>query len=117
MAGTLLLPSTWDTRPKKGIVFCWLSLLTLPLGLLAMGGPRAGPPNLAGSLILLPAGFIAVAMPVYGVYRIFPSFRSEGMATRAFMAISILCACFVAGVGAFYFLFGFISFSSYLRYR
>ena len=112
-----MLPLTWSTRLKKGIVLCWLSLLTLPVGLLAIGGPCAGPRNIAGSVIILLAGLLSVAMPVYGVYHIFPSFRSEGAETRAFMAISTLCACFVVAVGGFYLLFGFVSLSSYLPYR
>jgi hypothetical protein len=112
-----MLPLTWSTRLKKGIVLCWLSLLTLPVGLVALGGPCGGPRNIAGSLIILLAGSLSVTMPVYGVYRMFPSFRSEGTETRAFMAISALCACFVVAVGGFYLLFGIISLSSYLRYR
>jgi hypothetical protein len=112
-----MLPLTWSTRLKKGIVLCWLSLLPLPLGLFALGGPCGGPRNIAGSLIILLAGLLSVAMPAYGVYRIIPSFRSEGAETRAFMAISVLCACFVVAVGGFYLLFGAVSLSSYLRYR
>src|SRR5580704_12861084 len=62
-----MLPLTWSTRLKKGIVLCWLSLLTLPVGLLAIGGPCTGPRNITGSLIILLAGLLSVAMPVYGV--------------------------------------------------
>jgi hypothetical protein len=79
-----MLPPAWG-RLKAGIVLCWLSLLTLPVGVFVMGGPCAGLHNLYGSLILLPAGLLSGAMPVYGISRIFPSFRLEGLETQAFM--------------------------------
>jgi hypothetical protein len=62
-----------DNRFKTGVGLCWLSLLTLPIGLLAIGGgPCAGPRNVAGCLILLVAGSSAVVMPVFGLYHMFP---------------------------------------------
>jgi hypothetical protein len=44
-------------------------------------------------------------------------FQIGGLGNSGFHAISVLCASFVAAVGAFYLLFGVPSFSSYLRYR
>jgi hypothetical protein len=77
----------------SGITLCWLALLTLPIGLLAIGGgPCAGPRNIVGSLILLVAGSGALVMSAFGVYRICRSFRSAGAGGKALAAISALSA-------------------------
>jgi hypothetical protein len=105
-------------RFKSGIALCCLSLLALPIGLLAIGGgPCAGPRNLMGSLILLLAGVCAVLAPAFGVYHIFPSVKSAGTGKRVLAVISGLCACFVVIVGSLYLLFGFVTFCSFIRYR
>ena len=62
---------------KIGATLCWLSSVTLPLGLLAIGGgPCAGPRNATGSAILLLVGVAAIVGPVYGFVRVIQLFRT-----------------------------------------
>jgi hypothetical protein len=108
---------TVETYSSVGIALCWLSLLILPLGLLAIGGgPCAGPRNIAGSSILFAVGLCAVGSSLNGVYCIFRSFKSSGGASRVLAVFSFLAACFATAVGALYLFLGFESLSVFLRY-
>src|SRR5262249_28492825 len=61
---------------KTGIATCWLSLLSLPFGLAAVGGgPCPGPRGRMGSIVVLCAGLAGLATAGYGVYRVIRSFR------------------------------------------
>jgi hypothetical protein len=105
------------TQFRIGMGLVGLSLLTLPIGLLAIGGgPCAGPRNIAGSIILISVGACAVAAPIYGAFRILQNFKSASGGARLLGATSILCACPGVLVGGFYLLIGVLSFSVYLRY-
>jgi len=109
--------TTTGTQFRIGMGLVGLSLLTLPIGLLAIGGgPCAGPRNIAGSLILLSVGACAMAAPAYGVFRILQNFKLASGGTRLLGVVSILCACPIVLIGGFYLLFGVLSFSAYLRY-
>jgi hypothetical protein len=104
-----------ETQFAIGMGLVGLSLITLPLGLLAIGGgPCAGPRNIAGSIILLSVGACAVAAPLYGVFRILQNFKLVSRGPRLLGAASILCACPIVFIGGFYLLFGVVSFQAYL---
>ena len=100
---------------QRWIALCWLSLATLPLGLLAIGGgPCAGPRNIAGSAILLVVGLVAVVAPAYGVFRMLQLFRMAPVGEKLLGVMSVLCACFVVLVGGFYFLIGVLSLRAFV---
>ena len=106
--------TTAGTQFKVGIVLVGLSLLTLPIGLLAIGGgPCAGPRNIAGSMILLGVGACAVAAPIYGVFRIFQSFKLATAGARLLGVASVLCACPIILAGGCYFFIGVLSLRAY----
>jgi hypothetical protein len=102
---------------KSGLQVCWISLLTLPLGLLAIGGgPCAGPRNALGSTILLTVGLFGVGAAILGASRIVQGFRSETIAMRFWGAISVCLAGFVGLVGGLYLLIGIESLEVFMRY-
>src|SRR5271165_6686630 len=104
-----------ETQFRIGMGLVGLSLLTLPIGLLAIGGgPCAGPRNIAGSIILLSVGACAVAAPIYGVFRILQNFKLASSGARLLGGASILCACPIVLIGGFYLLLGILSLSAYL---
>lgn len=93
------------------------SLLTLPIGLLAIGGgPCAGPRNIAGSIILLSVGACAVGAPIYGAFHILQNFKLVSGGARLLGVATVLCACPIVVIGGFYFLFGVLAFRAFLRY-
>jgi hypothetical protein len=56
---------------KTGLRVCWLSVLALPVGLLAIGGgPCAGPRNALGWAILLTVGAVGIAGGTFGIITI-----------------------------------------------
>ncbi len=95
---------------------CWLSLLSLPVGLAAIGGgPCAGPRSAKGSIILICAALGGMAAAAYGTFHICQSFRGLRTSSRFFGGVSLLAACFVVAVTAFYLLVGIVSLHSYAR--
>jgi hypothetical protein len=102
---------------KFGLWLCWLSLLALPVGLLAIGGgPCQGPRNAAGSAILLPTGVGCLVLAVYGIFRVLRGFRAAAILTRTWGALSVYCAGLAGFVGGFYVLVGITSLEASLRY-
>jgi hypothetical protein len=102
---------------KSGLYLCWISLLLLPVGLLAIGGgPCAGPRNSLGSAILLTVGVCSVAAAVYGAIRVLTSIKAAQNPMRVWGAFSICCAGLGAFVGGVYLLFGIVSLRAFLRY-
>ena len=109
-------PAT-GTHFKIGLALVGVSLLTLPIGLLAIGGgPCAGPHNIAGTIILFGVGACAVAAPIYGAFRILQNFKLVSSTARLLGVASILCACPIVLVGGFYLFIGVVSLNAYLRY-
>ena len=112
------MPTSDEVRKfKSGLWVCWASLLTLPLGLLAIGGgPCAGPSNVLGSAILLTVGGFGVGAGVFGASRILRGFRSEPTGMRLWGALSICVVGLVGLVGSFYLLIGIYSLDDFIRY-
>jgi hypothetical protein len=112
------MPTNDEIRKfKSGLRLCWISLLTLPLGLLAIGGgPCAGPRNALGSAILLTVGGFGVGAGVFGVSRIVRGFRSEPTRMRLWGALSVCVVGLVCLVGSFYLLIGIFSLGAFMRY-
>ena len=101
---------------KIGATLCWLSSVTLPLGLLAIGGgPCAGPRNATGSAILLLVGVAAIVGPVYGFVRVIQLFRYVGFAGKAFGIISLLYAAAVALIGSIFLFVGVLSLRAFMH--
>jgi hypothetical protein len=102
---------------KTGLWTCWLSVLALPVGLLAIGGgPCAGPRNALGSTILLTVGAVGTGGGIFGIIRIFRGIKEvKGLALLA-GAASAIVGGFVTLVGAVYLFIGFESLQVYLRY-
>lgn len=101
---------------KIGATLCWLSSVTLPFGLLAIGGgPCAGPRNATGSAILLVVGVAAIIAPVYSVVRVIQSFRAVGSAAKVFGIVSLLYASAVAVIGSLFFFVGVLSLRAFIR--
>ena|SRR5579862_4316842 len=90
-------------RYKSGLLWCGISLLAIPVGLLAIGGgPCAGPRDGLGAAILLGAGLSAFGGAVVGISRIL---RNRSAATELLKAFGILgvCGAVLSGlVGIFY---------------
>lgn len=106
-----------DVRFKAGLRFCWLSLLALPLGLLAIGGgPCAGPRNSLGSAILLTVGAFCISGSFFGVQRIWRGFNAAENPWRMLGALSALVAVIAFLVGGVYLLIGYESLQSFIRY-
>jgi len=102
---------------KTGLWLCWLSLLALPLGLLAIGGgPCAGPRNALGSAILLAVGAFGVGGGLFGIIRIFQGVKAAKKLLRATGALSVIVAGFSCLVGAAYLFIGYQSLLVFLRY-
>ena len=102
---------------KSGLWFCWVSLLLLPMGLLAIGGgPCAVPRDAAGSSILLLGGVGILVLAVCGVFRVLREIRAAANPMRALGAVSVCCVGFAGCVGGFYLLMGLISLGAFLRY-
>ena len=100
---------------KIGVGLCWLSWLTLPIGLLAIGGgPCAGPRNIAGSIILLVVGSAAVVAAAVGVYRTVKLFRQVRGKARWFGLASAVLVSPVILVAVFYLLVGVLSLNAYM---
>jgi hypothetical protein len=105
------------SRFKSGLCLCWMSLLVLPVGLLAIGGgPCAGPRNSQGSAILLTVGVCRVAAAGPGAIRVLTSMSAVQNLMRVWGALSVCSAglgCFLGGV---YLLVGFISLRQFFRH-
>lgn len=102
---------------KSGLWFCWLSLLALPVGLLAIGGgPCAGPRNAAGSAILFTIGMGSLVLAVYGIVQVIRGFRAAKNLMRIGGALSICCAGLAGFVGGIYLTIGIISLEAFLKY-
>ena len=106
-----------EAQFKTGLRFCWLSLLALPVGLLAIGGgPCAGPRNSLGSVILLTVGAFCVSCSLFGIQRILRRFNAAKNLWRMIGALSVLTAVVpILGGGAYLFI-GYESLQSFLRY-
>ena len=119
-----MLESTDSTRNptrhnhfRTGLWLCWLSLLALPLGLLAIGsGPCAGPRNALGSAILLCVGMFGVGGGLFGIVRIFQGIKQTTNLLRFAGILSVSVAVFASLVGGVYLLVGYRSLQDYLRY-
>jgi hypothetical protein len=106
-----------ENQFKSGLWFCWIAVLLLPLGLLAIGsGPCAGPRDAAGSTILLGGGVGCLILAVSGIFRVLREIRAAGNPMRALGAVSVCCAGFAGFVGGFYLLMGIISLGAFLKY-
>jgi hypothetical protein len=102
---------------RMGLWLCWLSLLALPLGLLAIGGgPCAGPRNALGSAILLSVGMFGFGGGLFGIVRIFQGIKQATNLLRVAGALSVAVATLASLVGGAYLLFGYVSLRSFLRY-
>src|SRR5579859_7475197 len=120
--GCSMLESTDSTRNptphnhfSTGLWLCWLSLLALPLGLLAIGGgPCAGPRNALGSAILLSVGMFGVGGGIFGIVRIFQGIKQTTNLLRLAGVLSVSVAVFASLVGGAYLLVGYISLQIYL---
>jgi hypothetical protein len=96
---------------------CWLSLLALPLGLIAIGGgPCAGPRNALGSAILLSVGIFGVGGGILGIIRIFQGIKQATNVLRVAGVLSVAVAVCASLVGGAYLLLGYVSLRSFLRY-
>ncbi len=103
------------SRFKSGVLLCWISLLVLPVGLLAIGGgPCAGPRNSLGSAILLTVGVCSVAAAAYGAIRVLTSIKLVQNVMKVWGALSVCCAGLSAFVGGVYLLLGFVSLRDFL---
>lgn len=99
-----------------GLFVCWASLLSLPLGMMAIGGgPCAGPRDSVGSIILLLSGIGGMTAAGFGVYRVARGFRQSLPGARAFGVLAALAACLAAIVGVVYIWIGVLSLQVYLR--
>jgi hypothetical protein len=118
---TDILNSGPDQAPyrkfKTGLWVCWLSLLALPVGLLAIGGgPCAGPRNALGSAILLAVGAIGITGGILGIIRLAQGIKEAKRLALLGGALSAIVGGTFALVGAVYLLIGFESLQVYLRY-
>jgi len=119
-----MLESTNSTRNptphnqfRTGLWLCWLSLLALPLGLLAIGGgPCAGPRGALGSAILFSVGMLAVGGGLFGIVRVFQGIKQTSNRLRVAGVLSVCVAVFASLGGGAYLLVGYISLRAYLRY-
>lgn len=106
-----------DVRFNAGLRFCWLSLLALPLGLLAIGGgPCAGPRNSLGSAILLTVGAFCISGSFFGVQRIWRGFNAAENPWRMLGVLSALVAVIPFLVGGVYLFIGYESLQVFIRY-
>lgn len=106
-----------SSKFKSGLYLCWISLIILPVGLLAIGGgPCAGPRNSLGSAILLTVGACSVAAAIYGAIRVLTNIRAVQNLMKVWAALSVCCASLGAFVGGLYLLFGFATLRDFLRY-
>jgi len=102
---------------KTGLLVCWLSILALPIGLLAIGGgPCAGPRNALGSAILLTVGAVGIATGVFGIIRISQGIKEAKRLALLGGALSLTVGAFTALVGAVYLLIGVESLQVHLRH-
>ena len=109
------LTTSTELKSRTGLV--WLSLLTVPIGLWAIGGgPCAGPRNIAGAIILIIVGACAVGVPIYGALNILQNFKLASSGARFLGVVSLVCACLVTLVGGFFLLIGGLALSAFLRY-
>lgn len=100
-----------------GVSLCWLPIIILPAGLLAMGGgPCAGPRNVLGSIILLTAGAASVGLAGYGIFRIFKKISLRRIPMRILGVLSASVGCCVMVLGGLLLLMGIYSLESFLKY-
>lgn len=103
-------------RFKSGLWSCWIAILVLPVGLLAIGGgPCAGPRNSLGSIILLGAGLCALGGAIFGIPRIVHGMSVASRIPRAMGVLSVCCAALAGAVGVIYLLLGYASASAFLN--
>ena len=101
---------------KSGLRLCWISLVTLPLGFLAIGGgPCAGPRNIAGSVILLSVGGFGACAALFGASRIVRDFRAVRVSMRMWGILSICLAAFVGFVGGTFLVIGVWSLEAFVE--
>lgn len=106
-----------NRRFRIGLWLCWLSLLELPVGLLAIGGgPCAGPGDAFGSAILLAVGAVGVGLGLFGIARILQGFKGAQNLMRVVGVLSMVAAGFAFLVGAAYLFVGYQSLGVFLRY-
>ena len=104
-------------RLKTGLRLCWLALVALPLGLLAIGGgPCAGPRNALGSAILLSTGAFSVGGSSFGTLRIIQGLKGAKNPLIVFSVLSVIVAGFALLVGGAYLLLGYASLRVFLEY-
>jgi hypothetical protein len=104
-------------RYKTGVWLSWLSLLALPVGLLAIGGgPCAGPRNAFGSAILFTAGLFGSGGGLTGIVKIVRGNMS--MQTRRWVAgaVSIIAASLATFIGVVYLFIGYMSLQAFTTY-
>lgn len=105
-----------DSPFKTGIATCWLSLLSLPLDLAALGGgPCFGARDAIGSIVVICAGLAGLVAAGYGVDRVIRCFRRLSVLGRALGLLSIVAAGSVALVTTFFLFVGVLSLFDYLR--
>ena len=108
--------ATANVNFKIGATLCWLSSLILPIGLFGVGiGPCVGPRDATGSAIVLVVGIVAIIGSVYGVVRVIQFFQPVDIAAKALGVVSVLYAAAVAVVGAFFVVFGGLSFRAFVH--
>ena len=113
-----VLRMSTDPKPtlRSGLFFCLITILILPLGLLAIGGgPCAGPSNIFGSLILLSVGGLGAGSVIYGGYMILKRVRSASELMRLWSFLALACGAAITAVCALFLILGYFSFVGYLR--
>jgi hypothetical protein len=102
---------------KSGLWLCSLSLLAVPVSLLAIsGGPCTGPLTAVGAAILLSTGIGAVTRAIYGILRVLREIHAAAILMRVWAMFSVCRGGLAGFAGGFYLLLGIISLEAFLRY-
>ena len=113
------MESTASVSPRPlraGLIACWVSFLSLPLGLMAIGGgPCSGPRDAAGSIMLLGSGVGGIIAAGYGIERVSRGFRDSPPLVGMFGVLSALAACLAAVIEVFYVWISVLALQVYLR--
>lgn len=84
---------------------------------LAIGGvPCTGRLTAVGATILLSTGIGAVALAIYGIFRVLPEIHAAPILLRVWVMFSVCCGALAGFAGGFYLLLGIISLEAFLRY-
>jgi hypothetical protein len=99
-----------------GLIACWASTASLPVGLMAIGGgPCFGPRDAFGSIVLLFSGIGGMSAAGYGIDRVSRGLRQSSPVVRVFGGLSALAARLAALIEVFYLWIGVQSLQVYLR--